>query len=147
MNTFDNAVKSIMETVTIKESYDEYDIDVSNLELDGFLVSEILPNDPAGDDVFVLDAGISMPYSLYKGEEQSWDSPGEEPHAEIDDVKFINPKILRYSQANDNYTEVTPEMVGQDVYNGLLAKLKDQATEPAINNAYDNIDVEQDRGY
>ena len=136
-----------METVVVKESYNEYDIDVEHLELDGFTVSEVLPNDPAGDDVFVLDALISMPYSLYKGEAQSWDSPGEDPYAEIDEVKFIDPKILRYSQANDNYTEVTPESVGQEVYTALMAKLQAQAEEPAIKDAYDNIDVSGDRGY
>ena len=142
MNKFDNAVRSIMETVVVNErSYDEYDIDIEHLELDGFPVSEILPNDPAGDDVFVLDGLISMPYSLYSGEAQSWDSPGEDPYAEIDDVKFINPKILRYSQANDEYTEVPMESIGQDVYTALMAKLQTQATEPAIKDAYDNIDV------
>jgi len=143
---FDNAVESILESIIINERM-EYDLDVEHLELDGFTVSEVLPNDPAGDDVFVLDGLIRMPYSLYKGEPQSWDSPGEQPHAEIDDVIFDKPRILRYSQVNDNYTEVTPESIGEDVYKALMSKLQDQAYEPAVNNAYDNIDVEDEGDY
>lgn len=144
MTKFDKAVNSIMETVNlVKEAYDKYhyEINPGDEYNDGILVSEVLPDDPAGDDVFVIDASITMPYDLDAGEPQSWDSPGTPPSAEIEEIIFNRAVIYRYVQANDDYVEVTPEMIGQEAYNTVLAKLKDQATELAVKDAYDNIDV------
>jgi hypothetical protein len=141
---FDKAVNNIIESVKLtKEAYDEYNFEMNPGDdyNDGILVSEVLPNDPAGDDVFVIDASITMPYNLDAGEPQSWDSPGSDPSAEIEEIIFNRALIYRYIQASDDYVEVTPEMVGQDVYNAVLAKLKDQVTELAVKDAYDNIDV------
>jgi hypothetical protein len=147
MNKFDKVVSNIMESIKlVKEAYSEYDyeLNLGDDNVEGMLVREVLPNDPAGDDVLCITASITMPYSLDSGEAQSWDSPGSDPSAEIEDVVFHNVQLYRYSQASDEYTEVTPEMFGQEVYNTVLAKLKAQAEEVAIKDAYDNIDV---RGY
>jgi hypothetical protein len=140
---FDNTIKTVLKTLTLKESYDEYDFSLERGDdfFEGILVKDILPNEPEGDDVFVLEADISMPYDISAGEEQSWDSPGEPPSAEITDVNFYNATVYRYVQATDEYTEVTPESIGQEVYNELLSKLKAKAEELAIKDAYDNIDA------
>ena len=146
MTKFDKAINNIMESVKlakegrVRDEYD-YDLNLGDDNVEGMLVSEILPNDPAGDDVFCITASITMPYTIHPGEPRTWEHPGEEPGVEVDDVVFHNIKLYRYSQETDQYTEVTPEMVGQEVYNTVVAKLKSQASEVAVNDAYENIDT------
>ncbi len=146
MNKFDTAFNNIMESVKlvkegrVRDEYD-YELNLGDDNVEGMLVSEVLPNDPAGDDVLCITASITMPYTSYPGEPRTWEDPGSEPSVEIDDVVFHNIKLYRYSQETDQYTEVTPEMVGQEVYNTVLAKLKAQAQEVAVNDAYENIDT------
>lgn len=140
---FDNAIKTALNTL-IKESYDEYDIEVNYNEdfIDGILVKEILPEDQAGDDVFLLDASISMPFNVLPGVEDTRDAPGYAAEAEVTDVIFSNEKVYRYIQATDDYVEVTPESIGVEVYTLVLTKLKAMAEEKALKEAYENIDVE-----
>lgn len=146
MNKFDKAIKSIMESVKlakegrVRDEYD-YELNLGDDNVEGMLVSEVLPNDPAGDDVFCLTASIVMPYTVFPGEQRTWEDPGSEPEVVVDNVVFQNIKLFRYSQETDQYTEVTPEMVGQEAYNTIIAKLKSQASEVAVNDAYENIDA------
>ena len=147
MTKFDTAFKDIMESVKlvkegrVRDEYD-YDLNLDDANAEGIRVGEILPNDTAGDDVFCLTASIVMPYTVFPGEPRTWEDPGSEPEVVVDNVVFQNIKLYRYSQETDQYTEVTPEMVGQEVYNAVVAKLKSQASEIAVNDAYENIDTQ-----
>ena len=109
---------------------------------EGIPVKVILPEDSAGDDVFTLDASITMRFDIHSGEAQSWDSPGFDDEAEITDVRFDGATIYRYVQSTDEYVEVTPESIGEEVYAMLLSKLKAMAEELAVKDAYDNIDTQ-----